>query len=74
MILYANPAAQFQSYQSDIEAAVLKVLRDNRYIVGQEAEALEDEFARFIGTKEAIDAVTARKDDALLLFKQPSST
>ena len=54
MILCANPAAQFQSYQGEIEAAVLKVMRGNRYILGAEVEALESEFADYIGTETAI--------------------
>lgn len=54
MILCANPAAQFLSYQDEIEAAVLKVMRSNRYILGPEVEALETEFARFIGSQSAI--------------------
>jgi dTDP-4-amino-4,6-dideoxygalactose transaminase len=54
MILCANPAAQFQSYQGEIEAAVLAVLRSNRYILGAEVEALEREFAAYIGTHSAI--------------------
>ena len=40
MILCANPSAQFQSYQAEIETAVLKVLRGSRYILGTEVEAL----------------------------------
>ena len=54
MILCANPSAQFQSYQEEIEAAVLGVIRGNRYILGVEVEALEEEFAAYIGTKSAI--------------------
>jgi dTDP-4-amino-4,6-dideoxygalactose transaminase len=65
MILCANPAAQFQSHQAEIETAVLKVLRGNRYILGGEVEALENEFARFIGTKAAIGV--ANGTDALEL-------
>jgi dTDP-4-amino-4,6-dideoxygalactose transaminase len=63
MILCANPAAQFHSYQSEIEAAVLKVLRSNRYILGEEAEALETEFADYIGVHSAIGV--ANGTDAL---------
>jgi dTDP-4-amino-4,6-dideoxygalactose transaminase len=63
MILCANPAAQFQSYQDEIEAAVLKVMRSNRYILGNEVEALESEFADFIGTSAAIGV--ANGTDAL---------
>lgn len=54
MILCANPSAQFYSYQSEVEAAVLKVLRGNRYILGPEVEALEQEFAAYIGVRQAV--------------------
>jgi dTDP-4-amino-4,6-dideoxygalactose transaminase len=63
MILCANPAAQFHSYQDEIEAAVLKVLRSNRYILGEEVEALEGEFADYIGAHSAIGV--ANGTDAL---------
>jgi dTDP-4-amino-4,6-dideoxygalactose transaminase len=65
MILCANPSAQFQSHKAEIEAAVLKVLHGKRYVLGEEVEALEEEFARFIGTKEAIGV--ANGTDALEL-------
>jgi dTDP-4-amino-4,6-dideoxygalactose transaminase len=65
MILCANPAAQFQSYQGEIEAAVLRVMRSNRYILGPEVEALEREFAAYIGTGSAIGV--ANGTDALEL-------
>ena len=54
MILCANPSAQFQAYQNEIEAAVLRVMRGNRYILGAEVEELEKEFAKYIGTSHAI--------------------
>jgi dTDP-4-amino-4,6-dideoxygalactose transaminase len=63
MILCANPAAQFHSYRDEIEAAVLKVLRSNRYILGEEVEALETEFADYIGVHSAIGV--ANGTDAL---------
>jgi dTDP-4-amino-4,6-dideoxygalactose transaminase len=63
VILCANPAAQFYSYQDEIEAAVLKVLRSNRYILGEEVEALEREFADYIGAHSAIGV--ANGTDAL---------
>ena len=65
MIICANPAAQFQSYQDEIETAVLAVLRSNRYILGAEVEALESEFANYIGTQFAIGV--ANGTDALEL-------
>ncbi len=63
MILCANPAAQFHSYQDEIEAAVLKALRSNRYILGEEVKALETEFADYIGVHSAIGV--ANGTDAL---------
>ena len=65
MIQCANPAAQFHSYQDEIEAAVLTVLRSNRYILGVEVDALEREFADYIGTHSAIGV--ANGTDALEL-------
>jgi len=54
MILCANPAAQFQCHQTEIEAAVFRVMRSNRYILGEEVGSLEAEFADYIGTSSAI--------------------
>lgn len=65
MIFCANPSAQFQSYQVEIEAAVLRVLQSNRYILGAEVEALEKEFAEYIGVENAIGV--ANGTDALEL-------
>lgn len=59
MIKCANPAAQFQSYQLEIERAVLRVLRSDRYILGEEVEALESEFAAYIGVGFAIGVANA---------------
>jgi dTDP-4-amino-4,6-dideoxygalactose transaminase len=54
MILCANPSAQFQSYQDEIEAAVLRVLRGKQFILGAEVAALEEEFASYIGVKHCV--------------------
>ena len=54
MILCANPSAQFQSYQTEIEEAVLAVMRGNRFVLGEEGTLLEKEFAEYIGTTSAI--------------------
>lgn len=42
------------AYQDEIEAAVLRVMRSNRYILGPEVAALEQEFSEFIGAKYSI--------------------
>ena len=54
MILCANPLAQFQSYQAEIEEAVLTVMRGNRYVLGDEVFSLEQEFADYVGTTAAV--------------------
>ena len=63
MIPCANPLAQFESYAAEIESAVARVFRSNRYILGPEVEALEQEFADYIGTSHAIGV--ANGTDAL---------
>ena len=65
MILCANPSAQVYSYQAEIEDAVLRVLRSDRYILGPEVSALEQEFAAYIGTTHAVGV--ANGTDALEL-------
>ena len=65
MIICANPSAQFYSYQAVIEEAVLRVLRSDRYILGPEVNALEQEFAAYIGTTHAVGV--ANGTDALEL-------
>jgi len=54
VILCATSSAQFQAHQEEIEAAVLRVMRGNRYIRAAEVEALEKEFAEYIGASHAI--------------------
>ena len=54
MILCSNPSEQFKSYQSEIEQAVLSVMRSNSYILGEQVNFLEKEFSEYIGTSSAI--------------------
>jgi dTDP-4-amino-4,6-dideoxygalactose transaminase len=54
MILCGNPAAQFRSYQSEIEEAILNVVRGNRYILGDEVKLLEKEFSEYIGSVSSV--------------------
>lgn len=54
MLISTNPSAQFWAYQEEIESAVLRVMRGERYILGEEVAALEKEFAEYIGTSHAI--------------------
>lgn len=65
MILCANPKAQFDDDQEEIENAVLAVLRSGRYVLGPEVDSLEKEFAKYIGCDHAIGV--ANGTDALEL-------
>jgi dTDP-4-amino-4,6-dideoxygalactose transaminase len=49
MIACSNPRAQYLSQKELIDQAVAGVLNSGRYILGQEVEAFEEEFARYIG-------------------------
>lgn len=65
MIFCANPSAQFRSYQAEIEEAVIKVMRGNSYVLGEELSLLEKEFSDYIGTNSSIGV--ANGTDALEL-------
>jgi dTDP-4-amino-4,6-dideoxygalactose transaminase len=65
MICCANPGAQFQAQRAEIEAAIGKVMLSNHYILGPELDALEKEFAAYIGIRDAIGV--ANGTDALEL-------
>ena len=54
MILCSNPSEQFKSYQSEIEDAVISVMRSNSFILGEQVKLLEREFAEYIGVSSSI--------------------
>jgi dTDP-4-amino-4,6-dideoxygalactose transaminase len=49
MILCANPRLQYLAHKGEIDAAIMRVLTQGRYILGEEVKALESEFAAYIG-------------------------
>lgn len=49
MIACSNPQAQYLSQKEQIDKAIAGVLNNGRYILGQEVEAFEEEFSRYIG-------------------------
>jgi dTDP-4-amino-4,6-dideoxygalactose transaminase len=50
----ANPAAQYLSHQTEINAAIAAVLGGNRYILGPQTQAFEQEFAAYLGVAYAV--------------------
>jgi dTDP-4-amino-4,6-dideoxygalactose transaminase len=50
----ANPGAGYRALQTEIDAAVARVLQSGWYILGQEVRAFEAEFAGWLGTTTAI--------------------
>lgn len=53
-IYCSNPKNQYLSHKKEIDEAILKVLNSGRYILGEEVELFEKEFAQYIGVKYGI--------------------
>src|SRR5512136_254079 len=49
----ANPQAQYLSHQTQIDAAIAAALGGNRYILGPQTQAFEQEFAAYLGVRYA---------------------
>jgi dTDP-4-amino-4,6-dideoxygalactose transaminase len=54
MIPVANPYKQYAAYKKEIDEAIERVLNKGHYILGEEVQAFEQEFSRYIGVKNAI--------------------
>lgn len=54
MILCSNPSAQYLAYKDEIDQAIHQVLQRGWYILGPEVQALEEEFAAYIGVAHGI--------------------
>jgi len=67
MIPVANPLAQAQRYEPEIRMAIERVLASGHYILGPEVEALEQEFATYIGTSSAVGVANGTDAIALAL-------
>ncbi|HEV2546146.1 MAG TPA: DegT/DnrJ/EryC1/StrS family aminotransferase [Stellaceae bacterium] len=64
-ILQSDPGAAYRAQQSEIDAAIARVLARGWYILGEEVAGFERDFARYIGAKHAIGV--ANGTDALVL-------
>lgn len=51
MILLNNFKREYQYLQKDVDKALKKALKSGRYILGENVEKFEKEFARYIGSK-----------------------
>ncbi len=54
MIFCSNPKAQYISHKKEIDAAISRVLNSGWYILGDEVEKFEKEFASYIGVSHGI--------------------
>lgn len=54
MILCGNPQAQYLAHKPEIDEAIGRVLESGWYVLGQEAEAFEREFAAYVGVGHAV--------------------
>ena len=64
-ILQTSPGAAYAAQAGEIDAAIARVLRGGRYLLGPETEAFEQEWAAFVGTAHAVTAASGT--DALHL-------
>lgn len=50
----ANPLAGYLSHKEELDSSIARVLSSGRYILGEEVEAFEGEFSRYVGLPFAI--------------------
>lgn len=65
MIEYESLARSNGAYMAELEAAATRVIRGGWYVLGQEVNAFEAEFAQYVGTKHCIGVANGL--DALIL-------
>jgi dTDP-4-amino-4,6-dideoxygalactose transaminase len=65
VIPWASPLAQFRAHEAAIRAAMTKVLESGVYILGEEVEGFERDFAAYCGVAHAIGVASGT--DALVL-------
>lgn len=53
-LYFARPAAQYQAFKTEIDAAIQRVLEGQVYILGPEVKAFEAEFAAWCGSQHGI--------------------
>jgi dTDP-4-amino-4,6-dideoxygalactose transaminase len=68
MIPLADPAREHARYQSEIEAAALRVLRSGHYILGPEVDTFERHFAAYCRTRHCVGV--SNGSDAIVVALQ----
>ncbi len=64
-IPFANPFAQYETYRTEINAAIQSVLEKGHYILGENVAAFEHELSAYLGVENTIGV--ANGTDALVL-------
>jgi len=54
VIPVSNPRANYLAHKDEIDEAIARAVSSGRYIVGEETEAFEEEYAEFIGTQHCV--------------------
>ncbi len=65
VILCSNPEAQYRAHGAEIDAAISRVLKSGRYVLGGEIKSFESEFADYCGVSHGIGVNSGT--DALIL-------
>src|SRR5215831_20031515 len=68
--LQTNPLAAYLAHKGEFDAAVAKVLGGGWYILGEETDAFEQEFAHYLGARSTIGVASGT--DALHLALRAS--
>jgi len=68
MILCSNPLAQYKAHKTEIDAAIQRVLDKGWYILGEETNAFESEFAAYIGVAHGIGVGSGTEALHIALF------
>lgn len=65
MIWRCDLTAQYREHEAELDAAIKDVLQSGRYVLAQQGEAFEKEFAAYVGTAHAVGVNSGT--DALLM-------
>lgn len=67
MIFQTNPLSQYRKYKSEIDGGIEATLESGSYILGNQVEAFEAEFSRYIGCTYSIGVANGTDAIALIL-------